>query len=224
MKVVFDSSSLISVSQTCLINILGRLKEETGAEFIIPKAVFDESVQRPISIKRFELNAVRIKRAIDKGWFKVMEVSDKSLFNEIDEASNNCFFINGQPVKLLQLGEIEALAIIKEIGAEALAIDERTTRMLIESPKHLQRILEARKRRQIKIDKRNSNLMEAMFGGIAIVRSVELIALAHELGILEEELPKGEQGLEAALFAAKYSGCAVSSREINIFLHGQRWR
>ncbi len=222
MKVVFDASTLISISQTCLINILGSLQRKMDAEFIIPKSVYYEAVERPIFIKRFELNAVRIKKAISDGAFKIVSVEDKKLFDEIAEIANNCFFVKDKPIKLLQRGEIEALAIIKEVGAEAIAIDERTTRMLIENPRPLQKVLQSRKRIKIRLDKRNVDLLGVMFNGLSIVRSVELVALANEYGLLQEELPPGPQSLEAALFAAKYSGCAVSSREISIFLHGER--
>jgi len=222
MKIVFDASSLISVSQTCLVNILPLIGEKTGAEFVIPKTVFYEAVERPIAIKRFELNAIRIKKAIGDGGFKVVGARDKALLRKISDAANNCFFIKGRAITLLQKGEIEALALIKELGAGGLAIDERTTRMLIESPGQLLRILEARRHASIEEDRRNSDVLGEMFQGLAIVRSVELIALAYELGLLQKELPKGEQSLEAALFAAKYSGCAVSSREIKMFLQGMR--
>lgn len=224
MKMVFDTSSLISISQTCLIKILSKLQKKTNAEFIIPDSVYCEAVKRPISIKRFELNAIRIKKAIDDGNFEVVKLQDWKLFDEISEIANNCFRVNQKPIKLIQKGEIEALALIKELGADALAVDERTARMLIEAPRQLQKIIQARKRVKINIDKKNTGLLETMFSGLTIARSVELIALAHELGILEQELPKGPQSLEAALFAAKYSGCAVSSREINIFLHNQKWK
>ena len=224
MKIVFDASSLISASQTCLMKILSGLQQEMEAEFIIPESVYQEAVQRPIQIKRFELNAIRIKKAIDDGHFKVEKLEDWKLFDEISEMTNNSFLANQKPIRLMQKGEIEALALIKELGADALSVDERTARMLIETPRELQKIIQARKRTKIKIDKKNTGLLETMFSGLTIVRSVELIALAHDLGILEKELPKGRQGLEAALFAAKYSGCAVSSREINIFLQGQKWK
>jgi hypothetical protein len=128
--------------------------------------------------------------------------------------------VHGRPIRLLQRGEIEALAIAKELGAEAFAIDERTTRMLIENPEQLRKIIQARRSIRIDVDNSKQRAFSGMFSGLAIVRSVELIALADEYGLLEEELPKGKQSLEAALFAAKYSGCAVSSREINLFLHG----
>ncbi len=223
MNVIFDASTLISISQTCLVNLLGGLKQKMNAEFIVPKAVFYEAVQRPISIKRFELNAIRIKKVIEENGFKIVASKDQGLFDEIAGIANACFFIKGKPIKLLQRGEIEALALVKELGAGALAIDERTTRMLFEAPEHLRKILQTRRRIEIKADRSNVRALELMFPGITIVRSVELIALAEEMGLLEKELPKGEQSLEAALFAAKYSGCAVSAREINMFLHGKKW-
>ena len=222
MNFIFDSSSLISVSQTCLINILGGLRQELKAEFVIPKAVEYEAVERPSSIKRFELNAIRIKNAIDKGWFTVKKNRDKQLFDKIAGLANSCFYAKGRPVKLIQKGEIEALALAKELKAVAFAIDERTTRMLVESPSHLRKILQTRRNIRIEENQANLNAFREMFKHLTMIRSVELISLAFELGLLEKELPKGRQSLEAALFAAKYSGCAVSAREINMFLQSKR--
>lgn len=219
MKMVFDSSSIISISQTCLLDIIGGLVEKAGVQFFIPEAVFNESVKRPLEIKRFELNAVRIKKAIDAGWFQVRNVSDRQLFSEIDRLSNNSFFLKGKPIRLLQKGEIESLVLIKELGADAFATDERTARTIVENPKMLQKILSMRRRKHIGINSDNIQALKEMFSDITIVRSVELIALSYEHGLLGEMLPEGKQSLEAALFAAKYGGCAVSAREINIFLH-----
>ena len=89
--------------------------------------------------------------------------------------------------------------------------------------KQLRKILQARRRIDIKINQSNVKALRIMFPNITMVRSVELIALAEEFGLLKKELPKGAQSLEAALFAAKYSGCAVSAREINMFLQGKKW-
>jgi len=221
MKLVFDSSSLISISQSCLINVLGGLKKKMNAKFIIPKAVYAEAVERPISIKRFELNAIRIKKGVEQGWFSVQGVKDGHLMGEIDGLANSCFSVRGRPVRLLQLGEVEALALIRELEADALVIDERTTRMLIENPRQLEKIMEARKRKNVRVEERQAREFGQMFKGVAISRSIELVALAYEFGLLGQELPRGKQSLEAALFALKYSGCAVSAREINLFLQGR---
>ena len=220
MKMVFDASALISVSQTCLVNILPGLKEKMNAEFIIPSEVFREAVERPIEVRRFELNAVRLKKVVGQGCFSVVSAKDKDLVAEIDGLANHCFFVKGRPVRLLQLGEIEALCLVKELGAGALAIDERTARMLVENPRQLGKIMEARRGNPVRIDSESVSRIKRMFSGLAFARSVELVSLAYEFGLLDQELPKGKQSLEAALFAVKYSGCAVSSREINSFLRG----
>ena len=217
---VFDASALISVSQTCLVKILAGLRRKMNADFIVPESVFLEAVQRPIEIKRFELNAIRIKKVIEENGFRVLPARDQGIVGEIEASANSCFLVHGRPIRLLQSGEIEALAIAKELGAEAFAIDERTTRMLVESPGQLRKIIQARRSIRIDVDNSKQRAFSGMFSGLTIVRSVELIALADEYGLLGDELPKGKQSLEAALFAAKYSGCAVSSREINLFLHG----
>jgi len=220
MHLVFDSSSLISVGQSCLTKVLQSLQHELGAGFVIPESVLGEAVKRPLHIKRFELNAVRLKKAVDEGWISVAKVRDHGLVEEIMHAANNCFFVRDRPVTLLQRGEIEALALVLELGDAALVVDERTTRMLIEVPSKLRGLMESRHRSRISVDRGNVKRFREMFKGMSIVRSVELIALAFERGLFKGELQQNKQALHAALYAAKYSGCAVSGREIDAFLRG----
>ncbi|MBN2067641.1 MAG: hypothetical protein JW744_04190 [Candidatus Diapherotrites archaeon] len=222
MQFIFDASSLIALGQTCLLEIAKGIKEKTGSEFFIPETVFEEVVKRPLHIKRFELNAVRIKRAIDSGVFEVKGLQNRHGFDEIQEIANNCFYSKGKPIRLLQGGEIAALALARETGARGFVIDERTTRLLIEAPEKLRQLLQKRRNKEISVDREKAKIISSMFSGLNIVRSVELIALAFEQNILSEILPKGRQSLEAALYAAKYSGCAVSSGEIDFFLRGQK--
>ena len=66
-KVIIDSSTLIALSGSCLFNILHRLKEKNSLDFLISEKVRKESVDTPLSINRFELNALRIREAINKG-------------------------------------------------------------------------------------------------------------------------------------------------------------
>jgi len=217
MRFVFDSSSLISMGQTCLIEVLHALQHSTSSEFFIPESVFRETVSTPLRIKRFELNAVRIKKAVDGKWLNV-EPADQGASDEIMRVANNCFSAKGRPVSILQRGECDALALVKKLGAGALVIDERTARMLIEAPMKLRELMESRYNEKIgaKID--NINALGGMFGGLAIVRSVDLVALAFEKGLFAEELEQNKLALEAALYATKYSGCAVSGVEIDRFL------
>ena len=121
---------------------------------------------------------------------------------------------------LIQDGEAETLALMKQLNARMLVIDERNTRMLVEDIKGLQTYLESKIGRIIPDEKKIRQLQD-LLAGIKICRSTELIALAFEQGFLDEELEKSRESLEAALYAVKFSGCAVSDREIQEFLRGK---
>ena len=222
MFVVFDASSLISVGQSCLINTLKELKEKTGHDFVVPESVFFEVVERPLRIKRFQLNAVRSKKAVREGWLEVKKLDSRhrQLSKEIEVQANNIISVRGKPVKLIQRGEAEALALTKQLNAPFLVIDERTTRTIIENPQQLKSLIERRQHKQARLNQSNANYLKKMFSDLSIVRSVEMIALAFEKGLATAELPKTKQGLEAALYALKYAGCAVSGEEITAFLTG----
>ena len=223
MIAVFDASSLISMSQSCLINILGDLQHEIGARFVVPESVYAEVVEKPINIKRFELNAVRIKKAVDEGWLeiKALDRIHQEQATEIDGIANQLFFIKGRPLQIVQRVEIDALALLDQLGSKLLVIDERTARSIIEDPARLKTIIERRKDRRVFLKKENADALRAMFPDLRIVRSVELVALAFEKGVAAKELPNDKQALEAALYAVKYAGCAVSRSEIEQFLSGK---
>lgn len=219
-EIVLDSSALVSLSDSCLFNVLRSLHEQLGLTFFIPKAVEKETVITPLEIKRFELNAVRIRKGISEGWLKVRNVSPQgmSLVNEILHSFNNLFFLHGRPLNIIQLGEIEALALVKDLNAKVYVVDERTTRMLIESPQKMRSMLEQRHKTKIKVHKENLFKLKRMFNGLTVVRSTEIIALAFKKGILALELQDDLKSLEAALYSVKFNGCSVSEDEITAFL------
>jgi predicted nucleic acid-binding protein len=220
MKIVFDASSLISISQTCLAKCLANLGEKINAEFIASPAVYREIVSTPLGIKRFELNAVRLKMLVEKKHIQVIELDSKAkeFLAKISFLANNSFFVRGKPVKIMHSGELEALALMKQLEAETLAIDERTTRMLIENPSALHASMEARQQANAEENKENISEFQKLFAECNILRSSELVALAFETNAIEGELEKNKQALEAALYAVKFSGCSVSIEEIQDYL------
>jgi predicted nucleic acid-binding protein len=218
---VMDSSSIISISQSCLIASLGGLSGKDN-RFVIPESVFAEVVEKPIQIKRFELNAVRIEKAVKEGWISVeaLNARHSALAAEIKNKADSLFFIGGKPISLIHRGEAEALALTKQLGSSLLVIDERTTRSMLENPKQLKRLIERRRNKKVRLDEKNAVSFQKMFQELSIARSVELIALAFERNLIASDLPTSKQALEAALYAVKYAGCAVSSLEIEKFLAG----
>lgn len=214
---IFDSSSLISLSMNGLLEELKKLKKIFNGEFIITKEVKKEIVDTPLKIKEYELEALKIQNLIDGGYLNMpnkLGIQDKeitNLTNKLMALANKMFTGNGNEISLIQSGETSCLALSKIINEKkiknVLVIDERTTRMLVEKSENLKELLEKKLHVQIKLNK--SNFQE--FKGFKIIRSAELIYLAYKKNLIELE---GKEILDALLYALKFKGCAISSEEI----------
>ncbi|MFH0714603.1 MAG: hypothetical protein V1847_02410 [Candidatus Diapherotrites archaeon] len=218
-SIVLDSSSLISISKTCLINVLPRLAEKAGFELVIPYRVEEETVERPRSIKQFELNALRIQHSIENGWLKVkkLEAEGRKKSDEFISLANDLFYTDLGALSIIQGGEAETIGLVKESGAKLLAVDERNTRMLVEDIEGLKNYLQ-KKYGKIRMNEDNAEKMKELVSGINVIRSSEFIAWGFRQKMFEPDIANSLQGLEAALYAVKYSGCSVSEQEIRNFL------
>jgi len=172
--IALDAGPVISLSTSGLSWILRELKEKTGIPFFITPNVKKELFDRPIFIKRFEIKAIQTLDMISKGYIKIIYVNPK-IVNEFDQLVNNCFFAHGKPIKILHSGEIEAVCAVLEHNLNALVIDERTTRLLIEDNKYLHHILSSRLHTYIEVNKSNIERISKITRGLKIIRSTELI-------------------------------------------------
>jgi len=224
LKAVIDTGTMITLSSTCLMNVFKSLVEANKIELMVSSTIEQESVFTPLGNKRFALNAARIKHALADKTVKVIP-PDSRIANEqqkILELANSCFSSRDGNVVIIQKGEAEALALARIYGAKALFIDERTTRSLIENPARLKEVLERRQGQSMSMNGEAVNEFREMFSELRVFRSVDLIALAYEQNLFDHELEHGKLELEAALWAAKFSGCAVSEKEITQYLTAQK--
>ena len=108
-------------------------------------------------------------------------------------------------------------------------MDERITRELIEHPSHVGDLMEKRLHTSVTIDSQSTSLLQRYSGELRILRSVELIAIAFKLGLLERYVASGEEKdipdirkklLESVLWGLKMNGCAVSGQEIEQIVAG----
>ena len=217
---VLDASSIISLSDSCLLYLLKDLHDKLDIELVIPRSVEDESVTRPLNIKRFELNAIRIKKGIEEGWLKVRDIGDSAikLRDELESVINSIFFVEDKDLTIFQRGESEAIVLAAELNSEVFVIDERTTRALLEDPLSLHSLIQRRQGRQIQVRKEGLNKLKDLFPDVLVVRSCDLIAWAFEQKAFSRELLHEKAALEAALYAVKFKGCAVSIEEIKEYL------
>lgn len=218
MKVlIFDSSSLISLSLNGLLNEFKKLKKFFNGEFIITKEVKKEVVDHPRNIKEYSLEALQIQNLIDEGYLNMPDklgINDKEitkLTNKLMETANTMFIGDGNDITLIHSGEASCLAlsqIINEKGIRnVLVVDERTTRMLVEKPENLKELLE--KKMHVRVGLKEKEFKT--FKGFKIIRSAELMYLAYKKNLLEF---RGKEVLDAVLYALKFKGCAISREEI----------
>lgn len=210
---IFDASSIITLSMNNLLSLLIPLKRKFKGKFYITEDVKREVIDRPLQIKRFELNALMISSLLKNDVLTLykQDISDKTGVY-LDKA-NNTYEARGKKLKILHAGEASCIALYNQLKLQkhkvAFVIDERTTRMLCEKPTNLERLLEKKLHTNIKMNGENI----PVFQGIDIIRSAELCFIAYKSKIIQ--LPaKPIQAIDALLYASKFNGCSISYEEI----------
>ncbi len=215
--IIFDSGTLISFSMNGVTDILEKLRGIFDGKFIITPDVKREVIDRPLQIKKFSLEALKIKHLLD---MKILELPSSIGLNDKDVARRtsemldraNSTYRGGRDIHVIDYGEASCLAVSKmlsEKGIEnVIAVDERTTRMLVEKPENLKDLLERKLHTRITLVKKGFE----SFKNFKVIRSVELIYVSWKKGLVE--LKDGNYVLDALLYALKFKGCAVSSEEI----------
>ncbi|HII53766.1 hypothetical protein COT30_02295 [Candidatus Micrarchaeota archaeon CG08_land_8_20_14_0_20_49_17] len=213
-----DSSSLISLTNSCIYNVLYYLKSKYSCKFLITPAIYAETVLRPLHIREYSFSAHMINQLVND---RVVELTEHShLEQERDRVlalANNIVSLDGKQLKLIQKGEAELIAYGK--GTNVL-IDERTTRMLIENPHLLISHLRDEFRQSLSVNPRKLGEFKSYTNGMVMVRSTELAIFGYENGFFDKF--KGKQDvLRSALYKLRYSGCSISFEEIDNFFTGR---
>lgn len=219
-SIVFDAGPVISLTTNNLLWVLDYLKEHFNGDFYIPQGVKHELVDKPLSSKRFKFEALQVDFRIRKSVLSVIETPKiKMLAEELLHLGNHVFKTKGNWLRIVHYAEMEALATAILMNSSAVVIDERTTKLLVEEPSALQKTLQKTLRSRVFVDKKNLDKIHNWIKNIKILRSVELVLIAYEKGILDKYLMEGESSrktlLESLLWGVKLHGCAISRREID---------
>jgi len=216
--IIFDAGALITLSMNGLTDELRKLKAIFDGSFLITQQVKTEIIDKPLTIKNFELEALRTKKLLDED---VIELADYYGFDnseiekkakDIMDIANSFFQSPREQVRIMHFGEASCLALSKMLSDKkiknVIAIDERTTRMLIEKPENLKELLNRKLHTNIKVVKSNFEY----FKDFQVIRSAELMYVAWKKGLVE--LKDGVSILDALLYAVKCKGCSISQEEI----------
>jgi hypothetical protein len=158
-------------------------------------------------------------KAVENGVFEIIpQEKTASLTNQLMDMANNIYIADGTGIKIVHKGEIDSIAGAKLMDSEAVVIDERTTRMLMEDPCGLRDILKGKLHTSVKINEGNLKKFKEAIGNIRIIRSAELVAVSYELGLMKDYLPMipqaGRELLDGVLWGIKLNGCSISREEI----------
>lgn len=218
-SLVFDSSTIISLALNNLLWILKPLKDKYKGEFYITQEIKEEIIDTPIKTKKFKLEALQIQEILEQEIFKIYPQHLLEKEESLKQTANQIFFVKNNFMTIIDPGELSALVLAKEISAEAIIIDERTTRLMIENPQLLANIFKNKLHTKIEINEKNLNQFTKEFSNIKIIRSSELSAIAYELGILNKYISSKTSNkkeiLEAVLWGIRFKGCSISDEELN---------
>lgn len=220
MKVlILDSGPLINLSMNGLLYIFEELKRMSDIRIMITESVKKEVVDRPMTIPRFELGALRVEKMISE---KIIEMPEAFGIDTHDLASrtkvildelNRTIRIDGKNISIVSEAECSCLAasqIFSKKGIEnMIGIDERTTRTIFEKPENIVKLMGKKLHRKVYLASSGFRKM----GKFRFIRSSEIVYVAHKKDLTHI---KGKKALEALIYATKYKGCSISHEEINI--------
>jgi hypothetical protein len=213
--IIFDSGPLINFAMNNMLEILIKLKQSFPGDFLITKEVKNEIIDYPITLKKYEYEALQLQDLFNKGIIRHADLTEEQIDElrkyreQIMNIANSTYYTDERNIHILEKGECAALALSIIINEPNLiAVDERTTRMLCENPENLRKLLE--KKLHIKVKARKENY--DFFKKFKIIRSTELAYIAYKKGLFNL---KDSRTLDAALWALKLHGCSISDIEIN---------
>lgn len=224
-SIVVDSSSIISLSEKCLLWLLHKLKKSTGVHFIIPDGVKIETMDRALGIRRFQLEGTRVMRNISNNTLEVVDNPEiKDMANDIYDVANKCFYTNRGPLKLIHEADCQVLALAKQVKASGVLTDERIMRTFIEDPQGLRQLQSKRLHTGVNINDELYQEFKAMIPQLFIIRSVEIAAVAYQKGAFAEYLEPIDDHrvkkllIEGMMWSLKYAGCAMAEQEVNEYI------
>ena len=203
-----------------LLWVLDYLKERFNGDFYISDAVKKELIDKPLASKKFKFEALQVSFRVKKAVLNIVETPQiKALAEELQGLANKTFKVKGNWMKIVHYAEMETLAAAIILNASAVVIDERTTKLLVENPQELTKMFGRMLRAKVFVNKKNLEKIHQWVKSIKILRSVELVLIAYEKGILNKYLLEEKDArktlVESLLWGVKLHGCAISRREID---------
>ncbi|MCK5138428.1 MAG: hypothetical protein KAK00_10345 [Nanoarchaeota archaeon] len=232
-SVILDSGPVITLALNNLLWLLESVKEKYKMNFYITEPVKKEIVDNPLTTKKFKFEALQVLNLIDKG---IIELIDDTKIIEKTESlldlADNCYKARTKPLKLVHFAEMSVISAALLYKADAIMIDERTTRYFLERPNKLRNVLSHKLHTKVEINNRTLSELRKQTKGVKIIRSAEFVMVAFEKGLIDKfllDIPDSRKTLiEGLLWGLKLSGCAISTKDLEkvlgLELKAKKWQ
>ncbi|MBI2208169.1 hypothetical protein HYU50_01615 [Candidatus Woesearchaeota archaeon] len=218
--IIFDTGPIITLTMNNLLWLLEPLKRLSKANFYITDLVKKELVDNPLTkTKRFKFEALQVLHYIENGVLEVISIDGiRVQTDKLLSMANSCFRAFGHTMNLVHDAEMSAIALYLQKNADAFVVDEKTTRLLIENPRKLHHILSHNLHTKVEVNSSSMKDFQKLAKNVRMIRSVELVTIAYEKGLLDRYLPhmadSSKELLESVLWGVKLNGSAVTKKEI----------
>ncbi len=224
-SIIFDTGPIISIAINNLLWMIEDLKKQFKGEFYITPGVYSELFEKPFLLRRFKLEALQVIPHITNGTLKVIsspQIKEDTL--KLLDLANHAYKAQGNWIQIVQYAEVEAVTTALAYQADAVVIDERTMRQVIECPDMVAKHIALKTHTNVSMNHANIQEIQRHVKDLKVIRSVELLVIAYHMGLMgrymHEEVRKivpnlEEEVLEGALWALKLNGCSVSEEEIS---------
>ena len=217
--IILDSGAVISLALNRILWVIERAHKQFPLRFCITKEVRQEIIDNPLKGRKFKLEALQVLHLVTEGAIEV--ISDDDITRRalsLLSLANSTYSAKGNYINLVHLAEISCIAACLKYKADAVMIDERTTRYLLEKPKKLENILRHRLHSAILVNQPNLSEILRQTHQVKFIRSAEFVAITFEKGLFNHLLPSGasskETVLDALLWGLKINGCAISEKDL----------
>ncbi len=224
---VFDAGPIISLTTNNLLWLLEPMRRHFGGRFYIPKSVKRELIDTPLQGNKFKYQAFQVLHEVATDVLQIA-ASDQILrkAKHLEDLANSIFKAQGNWIKIVDFAEMESLSATLFLNAQAVVVDERTTRLLVEAPSLLKEHLERRLHQPITVETSRLKEFQRFTKDIHLFRSVEFITIAYELGLFNTFMQPLQDAvldpqkilLESLVWSVKMSGCSVSKDELHDLL------
>lgn len=213
---ILDAGPIINLSINGLLEIFEKI-HQNGIIIAITNYVYQEVVDRPSHIPRFELGALRVKELVEKGVIKFatdLGLAQAEIESETQrwlKIANSAIRYENHFIEVVSIAEISCIAVSSLLNKKnidnIIGIDERTTRILFEKPENLRELMSSKLHRNITLYTKDLEKTRQF----RFIRSSEIVFMAYKKGLIQI---RDKHALEALLYATKFKGCAISWEEI----------